>query len=90
MIKPINEYILLKSYDEERRIGKLIITTNEKNKSNVGEVVACSKFKTEDVVLNPGDKVIYRDYAVTEYVEGSEKYFLVQLEDILGVIISGD
>lgn len=87
MLKPINEYIVLKEDKEEKILGKLILVNeNEKKKANIGIVIATSKFKDENIMINIGDKVIYRDYAVTEYVEGNEKYFLVQVEDVLAII----
>lgn len=87
MIKPVNEYIVLKEDDDKKKVGKLIIVSeNEKKKANIGIVLAVSKFKDETLSINVGDKVIYRDYAVNEYIEGNDKYLLVQAEDILAVI----
>ncbi|MBO5726909.1 MAG: hypothetical protein J6S00_07610 [Clostridia bacterium] len=40
----------------------------------------------ENIVINVGDKIIYRDYAVTEYKENNELYLLVQLEDVLAIV----
>ena len=87
MIKPINEYLVLKDDETEQRIGKIILATpKDKSKSNIGIVVAISNFKDENIKINVGDKVIYRDYAVTEYMDKETKLYLVQLEDVLGII----
>lgn len=88
MIKPINEYIVLKVDETKRKIKDIIlIENNEKKKSNVGVVVAVSSFSNKDISINIGDKIIYRDYAVTEYIDNGEKFLLVQLEDVLAVIL---
>lgn len=88
MIKPINDYIVLKVDETKRKIKDIIlIENNEKKKSNVGVVVAVSSFSNKDISINIGDKIIYRDYAVTEYIDNGEKFLLVQLEDVLAVIL---
>ena len=88
MIKPINDYIVLKVDETKRKIKDIIlIENNEKKKSNVGVVVAVSPFSNKEISINVGDKIIYRDYAVTEYIDNGEKFLLVQLEDVLAVIL---
>ena len=87
MIKPINDYIVLKVDETKRKIKDIIlIENNEKKKSNVGVVVAVSYFSNKEISINIGDKIIYRDYAVTEYIDNGEKFLLVQLEDVLAII----
>ena len=87
MIKPINDYIVLKVDETKRKIKDIIlIENNEKKKSNVGVVVAVSTFSNKEISINIGDKIIYRDYAVTEYIDNGEKFLLVQLEDVLAII----
>lgn len=87
MLKPINEYIVLKVDENRKKIKDIILVNeNEKKKSNVGVVVAVSSFTNKDVEINVGDKIIYRDYAVTEYIDNDEKYLLVQLEDVLAIV----
>ena len=88
MIKPINDYIVLKVDETKRKIKDIIlIENNEKKKSNVGVVVAVSPFSNKEITINVGDKIIYRDYAVTEYIDDGEKFLLVQLEDVLAIIL---
>ena len=88
MIKPINDYIVLKVDETKRKIKDIIlIENNEKKKSNVGVVLAVSTFSNKEISINIGDKIIYRDYAVTEYIDNGEKFLLVQLEDVLAVIL---
>ena len=88
MIKPINDYIVLKVDETKRKIKDIIlIENNEKKKSNVGVVVAVSTFSNKEISINIGDKIIYRDYAVTEYIDNGERFLLVQLEDVLAIIL---
>lgn len=87
MIKPINDYIVLKTDDTRKKIKDIILVSdNDKKKSNVATVVAIPLFKDKNVDIKIGDKIIYRDYAVTEYLENEQKYLLIQLEDVLGII----
>ncbi len=87
MIKPINDYIVLKPDETRKKIKDIILVSdNEKKKSNVAVVVAIPLFKDKNIDIKIGDKIIYRDYAVTEYVENEQKYLLIQLEDVLGIV----
>lgn len=91
MIRPINEYIVLKQVDNKGKYGKLIvIDENEKKKTNIGIVCALSSFKDETIKIKIGDKIIYRDYAVNEYIKDNEKFLLVQVEDVLAIIDEGE
>lgn len=87
MIKPINDYIVLKPDETRKKIKDIILVSdNEKKKSNVAVVVAIPLFKDKNIDIKIGDKIIYRDYAITEYVENEQKYLLIQLEDVLGIV----
>ena len=44
-----------------------------------GKLVAMSGVKV-------GDKVIYREYAGTDYEDDGHKYLLLKLEDVLAVV----
>lgn len=87
MIKPINDYIVLKPDETRKKIKDIILVSdNEKKKSNVAVVIAIPLFKDKNIDIKIGDKIIYRDYAITEYVENEQKYLLIQLEDVLGIV----
>lgn len=92
MIKPLRRYVLVEKDSGEKKIGSIILT-NEKKVGNLGTIIAIGegeKLDSGEFVkvegLKAGDKVIYKEYAGTEYEEDGIKYLLIKAEDILGVI----
>ncbi len=92
MIKPLNDYLLIEKLPSEKKVGSIVLAS-EKKTGNVATVVALGPGKAnEDGKLvkiegiKAGDKVIYREYAGTDYEEGDHKYLLIKAEDILAVI----
>ncbi len=93
MIKPLNDYLVLEKATGEKKVGALLLAS-EKKVGNVATVVAIGPGKTchKDGVCHPienikvGDKVIYREYAGTDYEEDEKKYLLIKAEDVLAVI----
>ncbi|MCR5490912.1 MAG: co-chaperone GroES [Bacilli bacterium] len=90
MIKPLNDYILLEKVPNEKKVGSIVLTS-EKKQGNVATVIAVGPGKKEDgklvaLTLKAGERVIYRDYAGTEYEEDGHKYLLIKEEDILAVV----
>lgn len=90
-IIPLNDYLVLEKVPSEKKIGSIILTT-EKKVGNVATVIAMGKGKVNsDGKLVPiegiavGDRVIYREYAGTDYEDGDHKYLLIKAEDILAV-----
>ena len=65
MIKPLNDYVLLEVEPTEKKVGDIILPTNDNKKSHVAKVVAIGEGKVKDGVKEPilvhvGDKVIYK------------------------------
>lgn len=91
MIKPLQDYVVLEKLPEEKKVGSLILTKAEK-RGNVASVLALGPGRVEDGKLIPitslkvGDKVVYREYAGTEYEEGEHKYLLLKEDDVLAII----
>lgn len=91
MIKPLNDYLLLEKVPNEKKVGSLVLTS-EKKTGNVATVIAVGPGKTNEsgkllpTSLKEGQRVIYRDYAGTEYEEDGRKFLLIKEEDILAVI----
>ena len=91
MIKPRKDYVLLEKLPSEKKVGSIILTT-EKKTGNVATVLAIGEGTRNEkgellpVTVKAGDKVIYREYAGTEYEEDGHKYILMKDEDILAVI----
>lgn len=87
MIKPLNEYVLLKKEktNQETKVGGIILPNNKKDNGNVAYIVALGD-KVENKALEVNKKVIYKEYSTTSYKENEEEYLLIKEEDILAVI----
>ena len=91
-IKPLNDYLLLEKLPSEKKVGSSVLTT-EKKQGNIATVMAMGPGKTDEngklVAMSGvkvGDKVIYREYAGTDYENDGHKYLLLKLEDVLAVV----
>ncbi len=90
-ITPLNDYLLIEKVPSEKKIGSIVLTT-EKKQGNIATVVAVGPGKFEDGKLHKiegisvNDRVIYREYAGTDYEDGDHKYLLIKAEDILAVV----
>ena len=92
LIKPLNDYPLLEKLPSEKKVGSIVLTT-EKKQGNIATVMAMGPGKTDEngklVAMSGvkvGDKVIYREYAGTDYENDGHKYLLLKLEDVLAVV----
>ena len=91
MIKPIHDNVLLEKLPSEKKVGSIVLTT-EKKVGNVATILAVGEGKTLDngtfvpMKLKEGMKVIYREYAGTDYEEDGHKYLLLKEEDVLAII----
>ena len=92
LIKPLNDYLLLEKLPSEKKVGSIVLTT-EKKQGNIATVMAMGPGKTDEngklVAMSGvkvGDKVIYREYAGTDYEDDGHKYLLLKLEDVLAVV----
>ena len=82
--KPLGKRVLVKRVEEENTTSSgIIIPDNAKEKPSQGEVVAVS----DDVdVLACGNKVVFGKYSGNEISLGDEKYLVIDVEDIFGII----
>ena len=87
-IKPLADRVLVKpATAEEKTIGGIIIPDSAKEKPLKGEVIATGNgTKDEEMVLNPGDKVLYGKYAGTEIEWNGEQYLIMRQSDVLAII----
>ncbi len=92
MIKPLNDYVLIEKLPSEKKIGSIVLAS-EKKTGNVATVVAIGPgVKNEEGKLieitgfKVGDKVIFKEYAGTEYEEGDHKYILLKQADLLATV----
>lgn len=92
MIKPLNDYVLIEKLPSEKKIGSIVLAS-EKKTGNIATVVAIGPgVKNEEGKLieitgfKAGDKVIFKEYAGTEYEEGDHKYILLKQADLLATV----
>lgn len=87
-IKPLADRVLVKPAPaEERTLGGIIIPDSAKEKPLRGEVVAVGTgTKDEDMVVKPGDQVLYGKYAGTELELDGATYLIMRQSDLLAII----
>lgn len=71
----------------EEKIGGIIIPDTAKEKPLKGEVVSVGNgTKDEEMILKPGDQVLYGKYAGNELEFEGEKYLIMRQSDVLAVL----
>jgi len=87
-IKPLADRVLVKpATAEEKTIGGIIIPDSAKEKPLKGSVIAVGNgTKDEEMVLKPGENVLYGKYAGTEIEWNGEQYLIMRQSDILAII----
>lgn len=88
MIKPLADRVLLKPLAaEEKTVAGIIIPDSAKEKPAKAEVVAVGAgTKDEEMVLKPGDVVLYGKYAGTEIEHEGKKYLVMRQSEVLAVV----
>ena len=85
-IKPLADRVLIKPAPaEEKTVGGIIIPDSAKEKPLKGEIVAVGN-GTKDMVVKPGDTVLYGKYAGTELELDGEKYLIMRQSDVLAIL----
>jgi len=73
--------------EEKRTVGGIIIPDSAKEKPLKGEIVAVGNgTKDEEMVVKPGDTVLYGKYAGTELELDGEKYLIMRQSDVLAIL----
>ncbi len=87
-IQPLADRVLVKAAAaEETTVGGIIIPESAKEKPLRGEVLAVGNgTKDEEMILKPGDQVLYGKYAGTELEFEGEKYLIMRQSDVLAVL----
>jgi len=82
--QPLGKRVLVKRVEETNTTASgIIIPDNAKEKPSRGEVVAVSKEVTE---LQNGNQVLFGKYAGNEVSFEGEKFMVLEVEDIFGII----
>ena len=87
-VKPLADRVLVKPAEaEEKTASGIIIPDSAKEKPLKGEIIAAGKgTKDEEMVLKPGDHVLYGKDAGTEIELEGEKYLIMRQSDVLAII----
>ncbi len=87
-IQPLADRVLVKAAAaEETTVGGIIIPDSAKEKPLRGEVLAVGNgTKDEEMILKPGDQVLYGKYAGTELEFEGEKYLIMRQSDVLAKV----
>lgn len=87
-VKPLADRVLIKPAPaEEKTVGGIIIPDSAKEKPLKGEVVAVGNgTKDEEMVLKPGNQVLYGKYAGTEIELDGQQYLIMRQSDVLAII----
>ena len=87
-IKPLADRVLVKPAPAETKTaGGIIIPDTAKEKPLQGEVLAVGNgTKDEEMILKPGDTVLYGKYAGNEVELDGVKYMIMRQSDVLAII----
>lgn len=86
-IKPLGKRVLISLIEEEKKtLGGIIIPrTEDKENSNIGQVVAVGN-NSELKEIEIGQKVVYLKDSGSEIKDGEKKYLILDIEDILAIV----
>ncbi|MBO4945808.1 MAG: co-chaperone GroES [Muribaculaceae bacterium] len=87
-IRPLADRVLIKPTPaEEVTMAGIIIPDSAKEKPLKGEIIAAGNgTKDEEMVVKPGDQVLYGKYAGTEVEIEGEKLLIMRQSDVLAII----
>ena len=88
MIRPLGEYVVIKRLEaEEKTQGGIILASAAKEVPQVAEVLAVGPGTDDvDILVNVGDKVIFKKYGGTEVEYNGEELIILPYLDILAVL----
>ncbi len=95
MLKPLNEHVVLESLPKEKKTRSgIILTASDDERPSMAKVVAVGEGRLEDGKRQPmsvkvGDKVVFKQYATTEFKFDEQEYLILKESDILA-IVEGD
>lgn len=92
MLKPLADRVIVRLVETEQTTKSgIVLPTSAKEKPQVAEVVAVGPGglvdgKQIEMVVKPGDKVVYSKYAGTEIKYESVEYTILKQSDILAIV----
>ena len=94
MIKPLNEYVILKplSKEEVTASGIILPDTVDKDRPEQGQVVAVGPGKLLEngqrsvMEVKVGEKVMFKKYTPDEIKIDKVEYLVIRMDDVVGII----
>lgn len=92
MLKPLGDNVVVKMIEaEEVTKSGILLATNSKEKSQVGEVIVIGNGKMSDgtqieMLVKTGDKIVLNKYAGTQVECDNQEYYILSQKDILAII----
>ncbi|HIW48022.1 MAG TPA: co-chaperone GroES [Firmicutes bacterium] len=89
---PLGDKVVIKQMEaEEKTKSGIVLPTQSKEKPQEAEVIAVGpggKVKGEEIemMVKPGDRVIYSKYSGTEVKFDGETYIIIRQSDILAIV----
>lgn len=85
---PLADRVLIEPAPAETKtVGGIIIPDSAKEKPLRGTIVAVGRgTKDEEMILKPGDTVLYGKYAGTELELDNQKYLIMRQSDVLAIL----
>ena len=88
MIRPLGDNVVIKRLEAENKTkGGIILTSTSQEVPQVAEVLAVGPGTDDvDVLVNVGDKVIFKKYGGTEIEYNGEEVIILPYLDLLAVL----
>ena len=85
-IKPLDERVLVEQFEEEEKVGSIIIPESAKEKPRMAKVIAVGTDEDLQELIKVGDTIIFSKYSGDELKVKDKEYLIVQRGDILAVV----
>ena len=92
-IRPLHDHVIVKQLaGEDKTKGGIIIPDTAQEKPQRGKVISAGRGRPTDdgqvrpLEVKPGDEVLFRKYAGTEFKVEGEEFLMMKEEDIFGVL----
>jgi len=91
-IRPLHDRVLIKRADAEEKTAGGIVLPGNKEKPEIGEVLAVGNGRIADngdvrpLAVKKGDKIVFGKYSGTEVKLDGEELLMMREDDIMGII----
>jgi len=85
-IKPLDDRVLVEQFEEEEKVGSIIIPESAKEKPRMAKVIAVGTDEELQELVKTGDTIIFSKYSGDEMKVKDKEYLLVSRGDILAIV----